>query len=67
MSDRFIIELGSEPAGIVVRDGGAFRFFAANRDFHRLEGRRFNTPRDAQKAAVRHQAARQGRSLREHA
>jgi len=64
MSDRFIIELDSEAAGIVIREGGAFRFYAANRDFHRLEGRLFNTPQAAHKAAVRHQAAR-GRSMQE--
>jgi len=62
MSDRFIIELESEPAGIVVRDGGAFRFYAAARAFDRLEGRLFNTPRDAHRAAARHQTASEPRS-----
>jgi len=51
MPESFIIELQSLVAGIVVREGGAFRFYAANRAFNLLEGRLFNTPRDAQKAA----------------
>ena len=61
MSDRFIIELNSGAVGIVVRDCGAFRFYAANHAFDRLEGRLFNTPQDAHNAAVRHQAGREGR------
>jgi hypothetical protein len=50
MPESFIIELQSQVAGIVVREGGAFRFYAATRAFNLLEGRLFNTPRDAQKA-----------------
>ena len=58
MSDSFIIEVRSEAAGIVVRDGGGFRFYAASRAFDPLEGRMFNTPRDAEKAALRQATAR---------
>ena len=38
MSDTYIIEVRSQPAGIVVRDPGGFRFFAASHRFNRLEG-----------------------------
>jgi hypothetical protein len=57
MSDSYIIEVRSEAAGIVVRDGGGFRFYAANRAFDPLDGRVFNSPRDAEKAAQRQVAA----------
>ena len=67
MSDRFIIELNSGAVGIVVRDCGAFRFYAANHAFDRLEGRLFSTPQAAHKAAVRHQAARGGPSMQGYA
>jgi hypothetical protein len=40
-------------AGIIVRDGGSFRFFAASRLFEPLEGRRFENPQKAEKAALR--------------
>jgi hypothetical protein len=50
MGESFIIELQSQVAGIVVREGGAFRFYAATRAFNLLEGRLFNAPHHAQKA-----------------
>ena len=53
MSDRYIIEVGSQQAGIVVRDPGGFRFFAAAQIFFELEGRLFRTARDAERAAAR--------------
>ena len=36
MSDTFIIEVSSQPAGIVVRGPGGFQFFAASHRFNRL-------------------------------
>ena len=36
MSDTFIIEVSSQPAGIVVRGPGGFQFFAATHRFNRL-------------------------------
>lgn len=54
MSNAFIIEVHSNAAGIVVRDGRTFRFFAANRDFYELDGRNFHSPLAAQKAANGH-------------
>lgn len=52
MSDSYIIEVRSEPAGIVVKDKGRFRFFAASRDFFSLEGRYFGSAREAERAAT---------------
>lgn len=53
MSDTYIIEVNSEPAGIVVRDEKGFRFFAANHIFNALEGQLFRNARDAEQAAYR--------------
>lgn len=53
MSDTFIIEVGSQQAGIVVRDPGGYRFFAASHRFNRLEGQLFRNARDAERAARR--------------
>jgi hypothetical protein len=54
MFDNYIIEVRSQAAGIVVRDGPRFRFFAANHAFNSLEGRVFRNPREAESAALRH-------------
>jgi hypothetical protein len=53
MSDTYIIEVGSQPAGIVVRDPRGFRFFAASHGFNRLEGQVFRSAREAERAALR--------------
>lgn len=53
MSDSYIIEVSSQPAGIVVRDPGGYRFFAASSRFGRLEGRLFRNAREAERAARR--------------
>jgi hypothetical protein len=53
MSDRYVIEVGSQQAGIVVRDPGGYRFFAASQRFQSLEGRLFRTAREAERAAAR--------------
>ena len=53
MSDRYIIEVESQAAGIVVRNPEGFRFFAASSQFHSLEGRLFASARDAERAARR--------------
>jgi hypothetical protein len=54
MYDSYIIETRRGAAGIVVWDGGGYRFFAATRDFSGLEGRTFDTPKQAEIAAVQH-------------
>jgi hypothetical protein len=53
MSDTYIIEVGSQPAGIIVRDASGYHFFAASHRFSRLEGQRFRNPREAERAAHR--------------
>jgi hypothetical protein len=45
MYDTYIIETRKGAAGIVVRDGRGFRFFAATHDFNGLEGQVFGTPK----------------------
>jgi hypothetical protein len=51
MSDTYIIEVGSQAAGIVVRDPRGFRFFAATHRFNALEGQLFRNAREAERAA----------------
>ncbi|HMM87869.1 hypothetical protein [Bradyrhizobium sp.] len=53
MSDSYIIEIGSQQAGIIVRAPGGYRFFAASRRFYRLEGQIFRNAREAERAARR--------------
>lgn len=53
MSDTYIIEVGSLPAGIIVRAPGGYRFFAASERFYRLEGQLFRNAREAERAARR--------------
>jgi hypothetical protein len=60
MFDNYIIEIQPAAAGttisagVVVRDGQGFRFFAATHAFARLEGQLFATPRAAERAALLH-------------
>jgi hypothetical protein len=51
MSNTYIIEVGSESAGIVVRDRAGFRFFSASRRFSSLDGKLFRSAREAERAA----------------
>ena len=53
MSDTYIIEVGSQAAGIVVRNPEGFRFFAATHRFNRMEGQLFRNAREAERAANR--------------
>jgi len=53
MSDTYIIEVSSQAAGIVVRDRGGFRFFAATHRCNALEGQVFRNAREAERAARR--------------
>ena len=52
MSDTYIIEVRSEPAGIVVRDRTGFRFFAASEAFQRMEGQYVRSAREAEREAL---------------
>jgi hypothetical protein len=53
MSDTYIIEVSSQAAGIVVRNPGGYRFFAASQRFHAMEGQLFRNAREAERAAIR--------------
>ena len=53
MSQSYIIEVGSKPAGIVVRSPEGYMFFAASHRFNRLDGRLFRNAREAERAARR--------------
>jgi hypothetical protein len=53
MSDTYIIEVLSKAAGIVVRDLGGYRFFAATHRFNSMEGKLFRNAREAERAAIR--------------
>ncbi len=54
----FVIETAETAAGIVVRQPGGYRFFAAHAQFTLLDGSIFKSPKAAQKAAdLMHQAA----------
>lgn len=63
MSDTYIIEVNSEPAGIVVRGTQGFQFFAASHTFNSLEGQLFRNARDAERAAFRALSARAQRTV----
>lgn len=53
MSNAFVIEVGDQTVGIVVRQDGdrGFRFHSALRSVDALEGQVFATPRAAEAAA----------------
>ena len=59
MFNNYIIEIRPKSAGItvqagiVVRDGSGFRFFAATHAFNSLESQYFKSPRAAEHAALR--------------
>jgi hypothetical protein len=50
MSNAYVIEVGSQTAGIVTKDERSYRFFSSDRIFDSLEGREFRSARDAERA-----------------
>ena len=56
MSEPFVVEVWGEPAGIVLKEGNAFRFHAVARPFFELDGVQFTTPGHARLAAARLQS-----------
>jgi hypothetical protein len=52
MSDILIIEVGAQPAGIVVRNPDGYYFFAASHRFNPMEGQRYCNPLEAERAAI---------------
>ena len=53
MSESIIIDIWGEPAGVVFKEGNAFRFRALARPFFALDGTQFSTPGHARLAAAR--------------
>ena len=53
MSEPFVVEVWGEPAGIILREGNAFRFHAIARPFFALDGMQFTTCGHAKLAAAR--------------
>jgi hypothetical protein len=51
MPKAYVIEVHDRTAGIIARDERGFRFFSSERMFDCLEGRRFRSARDAERAA----------------
>jgi hypothetical protein len=68
--DNYIIEIRppsagrTVQAGIVVRDGHGFRFFAAADAFYALEQRLFKNPKAAEEAALRSFAAERDANIK---
>jgi hypothetical protein len=58
MSQSYIIEVGDDQVGLVLRDSGEseFRFHAALSAYQPLDGRRFASAALAEKAARAHRA-----------
>ena len=55
MSETYIIEVASQPAGIVVRNDEGYRFFAASHRFNRMEGQVFRNAREAERLGTQTQ------------
>jgi hypothetical protein len=53
MSEPYIVEIWGKPAGIVLKEGNAFRFHALAGPFFVLDGAPFTTPGQARLAAAR--------------
>ena len=52
MTEPFVVEVWGKPAGIVVKEGNAFRFHALSRPFFALDGAQFTTRGHARLAAA---------------
>jgi hypothetical protein len=53
MTEAVLIEAGDEPAGVLVREDRAWRFYAAADAFRALDAQPFRRPADAARAARR--------------
>lgn len=53
MTEPYIVEVWGKPAGVVVKEGNAFRFSALAPPFFALHGAQFTTPGHARLAAAR--------------
>jgi len=64
MTEPFIVEVWGKPAGVVVKEGNAFRFHAIASPFFALDGAQFTTRGHARLAAAQ-LAFAQGREASE--
>lgn len=53
MTEPYIVEIWGKPAGVVVKEGNAFRFHAFAQPYFALEGAQFTKPGHARLAAAR--------------
>lgn len=53
MTEPFVVEVWGKPAGVVLKEGNAFRFHAIAAPFFVLDGEQFTTPGHARLAAAR--------------
>ena len=53
MTEPFVVEVWGKPAGVVLREGNAFRFHAVASPFFVLDGAQFTTLGHARLAAAR--------------
>lgn len=53
MPEPFVVEIWGRPAGIVLKEGNAFRFHAYARPFFEMDGAQFSSPGQAKLAAAR--------------
>lgn len=51
MSEAYVIEAAGAAAGVVIRERGGFRFFAATPQFSAIEQQLFRRTADAERAA----------------
>jgi hypothetical protein len=51
MSQAYVIEVGGIAAGLAYREKNGFRFIASGRRFAALDGERYASPTQAEKAA----------------
>ena len=67
MSDGlgYVIELGGEAAGLVVKDDNRFRFYAAEKRFAGLERKLYRSPGEAENACRRIEQAASRRKPRQ--
>jgi len=53
MSEPLVVEIWGKPAGVILREGNAFRFHAFAQPFSELEGTEFSTLGHARLAAAK--------------
>lgn len=63
MSKSYVIEVGDDQAGVIIREDGEseYSFHAALRSYQALEGRRFANALLAERAAIAHSVSRRRR------